>query len=245
MNQILQDSVAAVFLRRAAFLGLPFQKRHVSLRRSGGIRRFEDMKRIFVLIVACGIAVVRSTFSQGEVLLLTTGSEGAGYMRFSNTVTRTWAAEGIVAGLYWGTDAVSVTNLVPRLATLSSGFITPLTAGGVRVIAEQAGIRTYFQLKAWSSGFGSWEEAVANGASDILVSTPAQSPIAAAIPTAGPLGLPPGIPWGGTSANPIVVEVGPVPEPSVWALAALGALCLGVFARLPHRPRDELRHLFR
>jgi hypothetical protein len=167
-------------------------------------------------------------FGQGEIVLSTYGVNLSGFMRFSNTVTETWASDGFVAGLYWGTDAASVTNLALPLAPVDGPWtgvgpsLWGFVVGGDRTVGRP-GIPTYFQLKAWSVGFDSWEAALASGDPSVLVSVLSQSPVAVATPSASSGPPVPGIPWGGTLANPLIVELVPVPEPSLWALGALAA----------------------
>jgi hypothetical protein len=185
-----------------------------------------------MIAVGAGICMAKQLLAQGQISLVTIGA--GGFLKFSNTVAGTWAYAGVVAGLYWGEDAGSVTNLATPLARLAGpadipsypgswGAIIPATAGGPRYIGR-IGLDTYFQLKVWSEGYSSWEDAFATGSPDVLISSLAQAPIVVArtqVPSGEAI---PQIPWGGTIDNPIVVDVFSVPEPTTCALLVMGGI---------------------
>lgn len=182
------------------------------------------MKKLLLTVLVGGLAF--TTFGQGQISM---NSAGAGaVLKFTNTVTGTWAGSDVVVGLYWGETASSVNNLVPGFANVvqtpaaQAGYVLSSSGGGNRTIAERAGLETYFQLKAWSSGYASWEDALASGNPAALISKPGGSPIVSAVLTAAPGQPVPVIKWGGASTDPMLVELIPVPEPSVIALGVLG-----------------------
>lgn len=163
------------------------------------------------------------------------------YVKFSNTVASAWAAgDAFRAGLYWATDAATLQSgggtLVTSGGTNNSGlaiftggaggYVATTTFGGARTIASRAGQSTFFQLRAWQAGFATWAEADAGpvGTLRTLNIGPNSAPIVAATPTSDALTAPGQILWapGSTSGNPLVVNLVPVPEPSVIALGVLG-----------------------
>lgn len=196
------------------------------------------MKKLIIAAISCAVAVC--AFGQGQVSMNTAGA-GA-YVKFSNTVANAWAVgDAFRAGLYWASDAATLQagggTLVggpggtndTGLAIFTGGtggFVAGTTFGGNRTIASRAGLSTFFQLRAWSTGFASYEAAVASGQSGVLRSlvTGANSaPVVSAVPTPDSLAIVPSILWGGPSSSaPMVVSLVPVPEPSVIALGVLG-----------------------
>jgi hypothetical protein len=205
------------------------------------------MRAVTMIMVAVAACMAQRSFAQGQVSMVTIGS-GA-FLKFSNTVAGTWAYAGVVAGLYWGEDAGSVTNLVTPLAGLAGpvdvpshpatwGAVLPVTGGSSRYIGR-VGLDTYFQIRVWSDGYSSWEDASASGSPDVLSSSLAQAPSVVARTQVGSSAPIPQIPWGGTVDNPIVVDVFPVPEPATDTLLAMAGTAL--FWRL----RRHLPQVFR
>lgn len=208
------------------------------------------MKKLLLTLAVSTLGL--TVFGQGAVSMNTAQGSGAtaGFVRFSNTVAQAWATNGIVTGLYYGADAGSVTTLATPVGGIMGpaqtanagqhGFV--LTAVGGPRTTSRVGVDTYFQLRAWSSGYATYEAALAaaiGGTPGVLVSvyqtdvwTPAavMGPISHRNTTASsgdPVGT---IPWGGLSTAPLIVNLVPVPEPSVIALGALGLAGL-VFLR--------------
>lgn len=192
------------------------------------------MRKIVTVLVGIWMGMLQSSFGQGLINMNSAGPPGV--LRFVDCRTGEPVYDNLVVGLYWGVSPQTVDNLVTPLArivgpddtTNSSqwGFVLTLSGGGNRSIPSRAGIETYFQLRAWTSGYASWEEALASGNPAVRLSLPKNASIARQVPT-WQLGQPvPSIPWGGTAENPILVFFTPfcdIPEPSVIALL-LGAL---------------------
>jgi hypothetical protein len=194
-------------------------------------------------------------FGQGAVSMNTAQGSGAtaGYVRFSNTVAQAWATNGIVSGLYYGANAGSVTNLAAPVGgimgpaqtanTAQHGFI--LSAVGGPRTTSRVGVDTYFQIRAWSSGYATYEDALAaaiGGTPGVLVSvyqTNAWSPTAAMGPishrtTTASAGDPVGtIPWGGLVTAPLMVNLVSVPGSSPGLVINLyaGLSITGVIGR--------------
>lgn len=179
-------------------------------------------------------------YGQGQVAINT--AAGNAYVKYTNTVAGGYASgNSFYAGLYWATDAATLAagggTLVANggtngtgLAIFGSGgaagYVAATTFGGNRTILPQAGVLTFFQLRAWSSTFSSYAAAL-TGDSTTLISKltgPGASPIVSATPTAAN-GVPvPQILWapGSSASAPFVAELVPVPEPSTIALVGLG-----------------------
>jgi hypothetical protein len=202
------------------------------------------------LLLTAGVALASyGAFAQGLVGMNTSGN-GA-YAKFSNTVSSVFfTGNQIYVALYWAPDAATlaagggtqVTNSASGtpvgiggagIATNNAaGFITGSTLGGNRFIAGQAGVSTFFQLRAWSSSSGAltYADAVAAAAIDPNIflthtSGTGAAPIVSATPTPDALTAPPAILWNAGStaaAQAIAIPLFAVPEPSTIALIGLG-----------------------
>lgn len=187
------------------------------------------MKKLLLTIVMGGAALL--AYGQGAVNMNTLGSGAV--LRFSNTVTRAWADTSVNVALYWGADAANVTNMVSTFATVATtpaaqvGYVVSSSGGGERLIPGRGNVDTYFQLRAWTGNYASWQAAydAAVGGANVLVtmSTPVVMTSPVDRPT-NPTTPAKQIPWGGTSASPLYANLVPVPEPSVIALGVLGLL---------------------
>lgn len=175
-------------------------------------------------------------FGQGQVNMNTVAANA--YLRFSNTVARTWAdGNAFRVGLYYSDSMSILQNGGGTLATpvltgpqyawfltgATAGFINNSSGGGNRTVGA-VGTQAYFQLRAWTGGFDDYADAKASGDGNILISIltgPGAAPIAAATPALIPV---PQVQWapGSASANPMIAQLVPVPEPSTLALVGLG-----------------------
>jgi hypothetical protein len=210
------------------------------------------MKKLVWLVMGAGLAVT----GYGQGLVSMNSAQTGGYVRFSNNVANVAIAPGWVqnaagatqgslgylnAALYWGTAADAVINPVSPLATFGSGttagLVTTSSGGGSRTVRNLAGdaitVPTYFQLRAWTGPFQTYEAALASGDPNVLVSTltgARSAPIVLATPSTAS-GLPATIiAWGGSSTAPTLVQMVPAPEPSTLALVGLGLMGL-IFIR--------------
>jgi len=136
---------------------------------------------------------------------------------------------GYTAALYWGVAGATEAQLVqigashPVLA--NSGFISN---GGTRTtgLGTAPGAIGAFQVRAWSGSSLTYEAAVTAGAST-------GKTVVFANATGDPGAQPPGVPASfGTGWNtPLLVSAVIIPEPSTYALAALGVGALLLFRR--------------
>jgi len=189
------------------------------------------MKKLFLTAFACITTLV--AFGQGVVSINTAGANA--YVKYSNTVDSVLCSGTLFnAGLYWASDSATLASgggsLVVGLANFgtgtSSGYVLGTTGGGNRTIASQAGTLTYFQLRAWSTGFSDYASALAGPAGTLfsVISGPNAAPIVSATPTSTSGQSPTVIAWapGSSSGAPLFVNLIAVPEPSVIALGVLG-----------------------
>lgn len=208
-------------------------------------------------------------FVNTEFVNINTSANGGGYVRygFTNVSAGTggWCSGSqFYAGLYWASDPAVLRSGGGELArgfginntglanftTLVPGFITTTSFGGNRAILGRGGMLTYFQLRAWSAGYSSWEAAMADeeGVAYLTATTGLYAPpIIAAIPTANNLLIPPPIQWapGTTGHDPLIVMLGlfgsgtdqmvgsvTIPEPGTIALLSLAFVSCGLFRYL-------------
>lgn len=200
------------------------------------------MKKLLLSSAICLTGLV--AFGQGQVTM-NTAATGA-YLRFSNSVSRTWAnvagSDAVSVGLYWAADQATLAagggSLAGALASTTTtaaggGFISGTTGGGNRTVPPFA-TATWFQLRAWTGGFATYAEAVASQNPAVLITLLGVTPIVSASPaevgTATPV---PQIQWnpGSTAAGQALIgTLVPVPEPSTLALVGLGLMGL-IFIR--------------
>jgi len=201
------------------------------------------MKKLLIGSVLCLTGMV--VFGQGVVTINTTAN-GA-YMRFSNTVSRTWGnaagTPAVSVGLFWAADQATLLSGGGTMVTenggsagngvatlLSSGFLSTTTGGNRTVTSWQSGT-LYFQLRAWTGSSTTYAGALQDPSALITLvnGTPAVAANPALLGSATPV---PQILWGGaSSATAVIGNLVPVPEPSTLALVGLGLMGLIMIRR--------------
>jgi hypothetical protein len=175
-----------------------------------------------------------------SILALTGGVLGQGTVNFINFVVnpavdgRVTTAAGTLAGAdYWGQLFAGATegSLAPAGAPVAfrnsgSGAPTGVVSGGtVTIEGIPAGGAAFIQLRAWAAASGSsWDEASGNPVGEF-----GSSNIIGLASTGDPTASPPGLPAALVGLQPFTLEV--VPEPSTWALLALGLGALALRRR--------------
>jgi hypothetical protein len=207
------------------------------------------MKKLLTIMAALSLGSV-AVFAQGQVSMNT--AQSGGYVKFVYGAGTAFpgapATNGVISGLYYGTTASTINTLMGVGGIASQlygssagayGFIQSTSNGGSRPTTPDPSLASqtlFFQIRAWSAGFPTYEAALAGPAGTLVSTTngvlggPA-GPIASATTTANSLGTPATIPWGGTAGAPLLVQLVPVPEPSTIALGALGLLGLVAIRR--------------
>jgi len=185
-------------------------------------------------------------FGQGQVVM--NASSAGTYLKFTNCMTlANFTGTELNIGLYWGTSVNDLATgggtlatfadmngtpagagTYPGVANLSdTGLLNTTSGGGIRFISmSQAGVTTYFQLRAWTGAYATYEDAIASGLASVLTSHLGDAPIVGFAPTANilPSPIPSNIPWpgGATSASAVLIKFYTIPEPSTFALVGLG-----------------------
>jgi len=169
------------------------------------------MKKLILFTLA--VALPMFVKAQGTVNFVTSTANQV------ITISGVGAGAGVAtAALYAGGSAGSLAQIGATTVTIGNGAIN----GGTRTtgVDVPAGTTGFFQVRAWTGGFATYELALAAAASDNSIrvgqTTVFQSP------TGNPAGSPPTNPsnligW----VTPIALA--PVPEPSTIALGILGA----------------------
>jgi hypothetical protein len=171
-----------------------------------------------------------------SMLALAGSAIGQGTINFYNAGAEVTTAAGDLAGSsYWGqifggpenSTADSLTPMGTPVNFLDNAGVGTgiIFAGEVTITGIPAGGAAAVQLRAWSAASGSsWDEAIANPAGEI-----GSSNVNASHPTGDPTASPPGTPVNLAGINPFQLQA--VPEPSTWALLALGVGALALRRR--------------
>jgi hypothetical protein len=157
-----------------------------------------------------------------------------GFVGFANNPTRpildgatgaaATGAAGYTVGLYWSRDVSGDYTLAATAPIVNAGVFNN---GGLPVGIEGTNPSdvVFVQIKAWTGGFASYEDALANGSSaDYAGSSLPTNPITLAAP--------------GSPAPNLVIQGGlqgfttePIPEPSTIAFGILGGIGAMVLLR--------------
>jgi hypothetical protein len=181
------------------------------------------MKKLAILLFAAAVASTGSALAQGTVVF---NNASSSLVRVNDPVAGTAVPigatsgyGGLLVGLFWGAQGAAEGSLVQIGATTSINPIAGRYSGGQRVTGAgtAAGATGTFQIRAWSADLGAdWAAASTSGATGWIGKSAlfdsatggAGSPASPAVPLANTV---PGF------------AVTLVPEPSVVALAVLGA----------------------
>jgi hypothetical protein len=195
------------------------------------------------LLAASGFAQGTITFANDAATLVTTNDLAAGG---AHTGAAT-SANGTRVVLYYSTAAVAPAINTGNLTDLTGWTLsspstpdiagTPLAgrfSGGTQTTDSSGGGATvWVMVRGWTGGFADWATAYAAAnqpGSSIFIGT---TKVAFQTPTGAPFGTPPtaAVPMtlGPSGFNGLVLT--PVPEPSTFVLAGLGAAALMIFRR--------------
>jgi len=172
------------------------------------------MKKL-LLTVSLLVAAV-TAFGQGQVIFANNAAT-----RITNSVTGNSAAIGTMVGLYVGATGAAETSLT--LITTTNMFAAGTFAGGTRTLPGWTGT-VELQVRAWSAGYNSYEEAFQLGSPATTLA--GKSGLMTVTLTTSPTPAPP---LTGNGLNPFLVS--PVPEPSSIALGLLGLGAVALFRR--------------
>jgi len=180
------------------------------------------MKQILPLL--CLLALPAGATAQGDVLFA-----NFGHLPHTLFTTNHLGNSGLMSGtdafrigLYIAPDGTTTESLFTLVAVATNNPLVPGRFNGGIVDVHSPGQSIQYQIKAWSLFAGpTYEDAVASG-----IGIAGKSPIArvfpgfSAAPPANLFGLEPGQLTSGIELVPTI------PEPSTYALAALGALLM-------------------
>jgi len=181
------------------------------------------MKKTLTTLV-CLMAAV-AAFAQGTVNFANLVGTALNTPVFHNDGTTRLAGNTFMAELLGGSSAGSLSS-IGTTPFLPAGPGAGYFLGGTRVITGvNEGALAFIQIRAWDTARGaSYALAFASGAPDAWGSSGIFS-----VTTGAPNGSPPTTP--ATLVGLTSFQLNPVPEPSTFALAGLGAAALLLFRR--------------
>jgi hypothetical protein len=175
------------------------------------------MKKLIVLTSI--VALTGGVLGQGTVNFQTTGG---GVNAQVLTAAGVGADNTYFGQLFAGPTADSLLPMGAPRAFLAQGYFGPQA---VTIDNISAGGAAFVQLRAWASANGStWDAATSQA-----VYEAGMSPILSLSSTGNPLAEPPGTPVNLVGLQGFQMEV--IPEPSTWALLALGLGALALRRR--------------
>jgi len=172
------------------------------------------MKKL-LLTVSLLVAAV-TAFGQGQVIFANNAAT-----KITNSATANAAVAGTIVGLYVGATGAAESSL--SLITTTNMFAAGLFAGGTRTLTGWSGT-VELQVRAWSAGYNSYEEALSLGSPATAFA--GKSGLMTVTLTTSPTPAPP---LTGNGLTPFLVT--PVPEPSSIALGLLGLGAVALFRR--------------
>jgi hypothetical protein len=170
------------------------------------------MRKLLILTV-CALSAV-GALAQGTVNFASTGAQ-----IFFDAANGGAAvpANAFTVGLYYGVTGTTDPATLALLSTRATGPVAGRFLGGTVTTPTTTapGAAAVFEVRAWSTGYASYEAASASGLSTVFVGRSGLFNTT----TGNPTSVPPGTPAALTFSN---VAVSPVPEPSTIALGLLG-----------------------
>jgi len=176
----------------------------------------------YALATLCAVLVTASSFAQGTVAFSNKKGTVDAPVFIGTTGTGAKAeGAGYVAQLYAGADANSLAPIgaaVPFRTGAGAGYWNPAPDAGRTIPTVAPGGTATIKVVAWNTAAGAtYEQALAAGQ--------AGSSSVFTVVTGG-AGSPPGLPTDLVGLTSFAISAGAVPEPSVLALGAIGALGL-------------------
>jgi len=170
------------------------------------------MRKLLILTV-CALSAV-GALAQGTVNFASTGAQI--FFDAANGGAAV-AAGAFRVGLYYGVAGTTDPATLVLLRDVATGPVAGRFLGGTVTTPTTTapGAAAVFEVRAWSTGYASYEAATASGLSTVFVGRSALFTTT----TGNPTSVPPGTPAALSFAN---VAVSPVPEPSTIALGLLG-----------------------
>jgi hypothetical protein len=193
-------------------------------------------KLLLIAAISCSAVMV---FAQGQVAMQNNSATRT--VNPAGTASPAAGSTTVSVGLYWGTAGSAEASLVPLpnssydTATVWSPF-AGIFNRGLATFPVAGGTQVSLQVRAWSSGYATYEAALASGIAD--GSVVAGKGIVQLIT----LGNAPGVPAPSPAASLITPSgagdtpfqrftIAPVPEPSSIALGLLGLGAVALFRR--------------
>jgi hypothetical protein len=185
----------------------------------------KTMKKTLLTLALVGLAAVAS-HAQGTIQF---ANSGASPIKYQDVIggPSVNAPDGCVIGVFWGTDAGTLTLQTPTTTTFTSAGVSGLYSGGAAyaLTGTQPGQTVFLKIAGWLTKGGTTPAAI-TGSTDARITHYGESSVIQTLglaPTTGPgivvIQGPAGV--NVNRVKPFVIAP-VVPEPSVLALGALG-----------------------